>query len=295
MASRLATQIDEQKAANQSALPYDELYRGHREQLTGRILRTIQEGSGRSLCVLGAGNCYDLDLERLSAYFGALHLVDLDQEALERARTRLPPRLRDALVCHAPVDLTGMLGKLERWAQQRLTPEELMAHPEHTSLELLRECGGPFDLVVSACVLTQMQLAVLQVLGERHRLFEAVRHTLSVTHLRTLAALTRPAGSALLVNDLVALETLGHVVPQAPGELRALYERVTREGNVIYVAHPGLLAAICRDDPMLRCHFQFRDIRDIWLWQQGPERTFLVYALELARLDPELTSTEDRR
>src|SRR5690606_3174863 len=66
MASRLATQIDEQKAANQSALPYDELYRGHREQLTGRILRTIQEGSGRSLCVLGAGNCYDLDLERLS-------------------------------------------------------------------------------------------------------------------------------------------------------------------------------------------------------------------------------------
>jgi hypothetical protein len=26
-----------------------------------------------------------------------------------------------------------------------------------------------------------------------------------------------------------------------------------------------------------------RDLVDAWLWQNGPERTFLVYALELSR------------
>ena len=43
----------------------------------------------------GAGNCADIDLEQLGAAFQSIHLVDIDGDALERARARQPQPVRD--------------------------------------------------------------------------------------------------------------------------------------------------------------------------------------------------------
>jgi len=40
---------------------------------------------GARLCVLGAGNCNDLDLPELAGHFGEIHLVDLDATATRNA------------------------------------------------------------------------------------------------------------------------------------------------------------------------------------------------------------------
>lgn len=283
MPSRLDHEIHEQQLANQSALPHSALYENHRQHLTQALLRGAASDATESICILGAGNCNDVELGRLVQHYREVHLVDLDTSALHGARDRLPESERARLHCHAPVDLSGMLVHLERWRRFQLTAEELMGHPDTAAQALARQLAGPFDVVASACVLTQMQLAVLNALGEKHQLFQAIRHTLSVTHFRTLAALARPGGRIVFASDLVASDHVALPTDSSDADLEPLFDDVVRSGNAMYVAHPGVLATILRDDPVLARDLSAAPIRDRWLWQQGPARTFLVYAQHFTR------------
>lgn len=275
-------QIEEQRRTNETALPYSAEYAGHREAVMRQLLEEAGDGQ-RSLCLLGAGNCYDVDLERLVAHFARVHLVDLDSSAVERAVSHLASELSERVITHAPVDLTGMLARLPAWSRFQLTAETLMSHPQTAARSITARVGGPFDVVASTCVLTQLQLAVLAALGEQHRLFQAVRHTLTVTHLRTLAELTRPGGKALLVTDLVSADKLKLPGDPSGEQLRQGFDEAVEQGNVIYVAHPELLRLTVNDDPNLKRQLGSGEIKDVWLWQQGPKRQFLTYALAFDR------------
>jgi hypothetical protein len=185
----VAQLIREQAEANESGTAHRASFRSHREKLTALIAARAGDG-GRRLCVLGAGNCNDVDLGVLLERYREVHLVDLDAAALDRAVEAIQGETKDRVFRHAPIDVSGVLDKLERWARLEITPAELMGHADQTSRALVSRLGAPFDVVVSACLLTQIQRAPVAVLGDSHRLFEAVRHTLSVTHLRVLHALT---------------------------------------------------------------------------------------------------------
>src|SRR5260221_7628069 len=106
--SRVDDQFEEQRASNESGLPHYEAFRGHREKLTQLLasseLRAVscQPKGGERLCVLGAGNAYDLELEELLTRFAEVHLVDIDLAALGRARQRVPEGPRARLFVHAP-------------------------------------------------------------------------------------------------------------------------------------------------------------------------------------------------
>jgi len=273
-----------QALANLSALPHFESFGEHRRRLTQLLLAAAPSHAPRTLCVLGAGNCFDLDLDALAGCYDALQLVDIDARALEGAFTRQAPTTRERLVLHASVDLSGLLERIERWARLEVTPEELIAHPAATAAHLKEQLGGPFDVVLSACMLSQMQLSVLNVLGERHRLFEAVRWTLNLTHFRTLAALTRSSGSALFATD-VSSGQLHALDALAPGvDHRALVQELARSGAVFDFADPKRLTELFQDDPVLWKAFQSFNVDDGWLWSNGPETQFLVYASLLRRV-----------
>jgi hypothetical protein len=213
--------------------------------------------------------------------------VDIDADALERAREALPAPLQGKIQLHGGVDLTGMLDKLDRFKRLQVTPQELMGHPSAAAQSLLDVLGGPFDVVASACVITQMQLSVLNALGDRHQLFRAVQHTVSVTHLRSLSRLTRVGGRCLFVTDLVSTDRLNHDGAPTGEAPQALYERALKEGNLIYVAHPELFEGMLRDDPVLRRELTLAGGREVWLWQQGPDRTFVVYAAKMSKIGPQ--------
>src|SRR5260370_33575372 len=79
-------------------------YSSHR----GKILELVRNGSagrGGRLCVLGAGNCNDLDLSSLAQQFSKIHLFDLDREALEGGGARQSFSQADRVVLRAPCDL----------------------------------------------------------------------------------------------------------------------------------------------------------------------------------------------
>lgn len=279
-----STLAREQKA-NQSTASEWERFRTHRDALTDQLLSGLppRDAAGPSLCVLGAGNCNDLDLARLTRHFGSIHLVDLDRSAIERARERCAPEERRVIECHAPVDLSGLLDVLPRWKRMQLTPEELMRQPSSAVERLVQSVGRRFDRVLSACVWTQMHLAVLQELGAEHRLFTAVSRTLSLVHLRTVCALTEPGGKALFATEITANRWVNLASEPADGDWLSRMYAIEREGHTIAVARPSDLLAIAADDPVLRTQ-SFHDPHRAWLWRQGPEQLFLTYALWIERL-----------
>lgn len=276
-------QTRDQQLANLSELPHYDCFAEHRRQLTALTLEAGTARSRPTLCVLGAGNCFDLDLNALAEQFVAIHLVDIDASALARAVERQGQATRACLVCHAPLDLTGFLDRIDRWSRFQVTPTELLGHPQQTATKIGEQLSGPFDVVLSACTLSQMQLSVLNVLTDQHRLFEAVRLTLNLTHLRTLAELTRPAGSALFATDVSSSELypLAEVPPDADCSL--LLRELVRLGKVFDFADPRQLSTQVKDDPALRNAFGEFQVRNAWIWNNGPHAQFLVYASALAR------------
>src|SRR3954469_2227543 len=106
-------QASEQALANLSALAHFGSFDEHRRRLTALALSAAPVTEG-TLCVLGAGNCFDLDLSALVDRYQAVHLVDLDAAALDRTVARQEPKTRERLVLHAPLDLSGLLDRIDR-------------------------------------------------------------------------------------------------------------------------------------------------------------------------------------
>jgi len=124
----------------------------------------------------------------------------------------------------------------------------------------------------------------VSVLGDDHRLFEAARFTLTLSHLRTLAALTKPGGRMLLVSDLSATDIAPSIATTADAELPALVSTLVAHGQVFQVAQPDLLRSMTREDPLLATQIVTSPTCEAWRWQNGSAQTFLVYALEARRL-----------
>jgi SAM-dependent methyltransferase len=280
--SRVDEQFEEQRASNASGLPHFAAFEGHRARLTALIAATQPSGGAR-LCVLGAGNAFDLELEELLTRFAEVHLVDIDRAAVERARQRVPEGPRARLLVHAPIDLSGMFQDIERWGRMQVRPQELTAAPAAGAKRIAAALPGPFEVVVSSCLLTQLQLSLLRLIGEGHQLFGALREFLTLTHLRTLAELTKPAGRALLVTDLCESQSFPPGRPRGDHDLGPLMQDLVASGQVIHSAHPELIRITLGDDPVLARTFAEARQSEPWLWQNGPNVRFLVYGLELPR------------
>jgi hypothetical protein len=273
--------VDEQREVNQTTLTWFAEYQEHRAQTTRLVVDGVPAGSAQRVCVLGAGNANDLDLATLAAHFAEIHLVDIDREALEGAQARQPEAVAKKLVLHAPVDLTGFLAKLEAWGRMEVTEQEMLTHPQRAAKELALGLGT-FDVVVSTCVITQMQLSVLTALGDTHRLFDAVRHTLALTHLHTLFELTVPGGRALLVTDVLSSQSYRYLDKvQAEANFMQILSDVIAAERVIYVARPGLFHLLARQDAVLGARATLSPPLAAWLWKNGPDSRFLVYAMAL--------------
>ena len=122
----LAQAIGDQVDSNRSAVGHEAHFAGHRARLTAEIHARAPAGGAGRLCLLGAGNAGDVDLEALAADFAEVHLVDIDAEAVARAAARVSPRARGRIVLHAPVDLSGIFGRLDDWSRVAPAPAAIV-------------------------------------------------------------------------------------------------------------------------------------------------------------------------
>jgi hypothetical protein len=255
-----------------------ELYASHRHRLTEALISTTAHAGGR-LCVLGAGSCNDLDMERLVPWFAEIHLVDVDATAVRAAIRRQPDARRPKLRAHAPVDLSGLSKRLNKWRQAAPSAASLEATASSAVTALVGSLPGPFDVVVSACMLTQMSFHVRDVLGDGHPMLAALRACLVDIHLSTLVGLTAPGGVGLLVTDFASstYASLGAIGSEQ--SLRDVMQRIVVSGKFYHAANPTLIErAFARhalaDRP---------ELLEPWLWTGANDRTYLVCAYRVRR------------
>jgi hypothetical protein len=272
----------EQKG-NRQTRDLGELFRDHRHRVTAEILALIP---GRSdahesrLCLLGAGNANDLDLESLAARFDEVHMVDLDPSALSRAAGRQSPAVRAKLRSHAPVDLSGLYHQLE--PKNRLPGADAMVAAG--TAEVIRQLPSDVDVVASCCVLSQMSWALGNIASPDPILVPMLEQTLLRIHLRTILRLMRPTGAALLVSDLTSslfYPPLDEVGPSA--DLRRLTLELAASHLAYTVCNPLLIRQTLRHDDELAATCELPPLGEPWLWTGPKAVTYLVYPFVLRR------------
>ncbi|HVY38281.1 MAG TPA: hypothetical protein VHM31_10100 [Polyangia bacterium] len=280
LAAALAEQVD----SNRSAVGHEASFAQHRARLTAEIAARAPDAKRGRLCLLGAGNAYDVDLPALAACFAEIHLVDIDRPAALGAMARVPPAVGARLVAHAPLDVSGMFDRLDVWSRTPPPSDTLGAVIDSAVERVAAALPGPFDVVVSCSLLTQLQLVLVQVVGDANPRFDELRDAFNRAHMRTLGALLAPDGVGLLVTDLTgsAIHPPLDDLPEA-ADLQKVMSDVLAAGAYIYAAHPGRLTSEMRRDPRLNRVFELRYPIGPWIWRNGPTQSFLVYGVEIRR------------
>jgi hypothetical protein len=254
-----------------------ELFRPHRDRVT-ELLRGSPAEQPRRLCVLGAGNCNDLDLAALLAAYREVHLIDLDGEALAHGVARQGRAGHPSVRPHGGLDLTGALDRLTAWSPQAVLAEgELAACAEAPLRQIRPALAGPFDVAASVCLLSQLMNAVVRTAGEKHpRFLEALR-AVRAGHLRLLADLVAPGGTGVLVTDVVSSDSFPALASVREDLLPALLGQLVRERNFFHGVNPIALASFFETDPAVAPQVTGLEWVRPWLWDFGP-RVYLVCA-----------------
>jgi hypothetical protein len=263
-----------------------EVYQHHRARVL-RLVRAVQRGEG--LCVLGAGNCDDLDLPALVRDFGEVHLVDIDAEALTAAIARAPEGIRRRLHPHGGLDLSGTVSQIDRWGDSLPTDQELARFSADTAAQLARSIapdGAGFDVVLSGSLLSQLYLPVRETLllgmADWQRLFTAIERA----HLGTVAALARPGGTGVLALDVASSHKLPELAAFADPEswegLGAAMTTAITSRQVPLSPDPQRLLSLLAQPP-LSAQVERARLTEPWVWNMGQDVHALVYGLLFTR------------
>lgn len=258
-----------------------ELYEQHRIHQTDAVI--AQAPAGAKVCFLGAGNCNDLDLERLAKHLGELHLVDIDIKALQRATARQTPETAAKLKLHGGIELTGLLARLSEKSRPLSTFSEIEAALAPATESVLEQLPRNFDLAVSCCVATQLYFGLNRAVAPSDPMLVSIRHAGLVVHLRTLAHLVKPGAPVLLVNDVLSTESYPVDELAADPDLIQKVEELSSQIAVFEGGSPIVVRRILRRDTALRQLLEAPRITAAWLWTGPRERTYLVYSLRLQR------------
>ncbi len=252
-------------------------FAGHRRV----VAEVLGNGKGR-LCVLGVGNGNDLDLKAILKKYREVHLVDLDAEALANGVARQGFAGQSGLVLHGGLDLTGMVPAFARWTPETeitsVILDSLIQVPEALVCPAL---PGPFDVVASTCLLSQLIGNAFHAVGDRHPRFLEVVRAIRAGHLRLLTALSAPGGSAVLITDVVSSETVADLGSIPESDLKARLRDVGRTRNHFYGVNPDELMIMHERDPVLKERVAGREAIGPWRWNLH-DRVYLVFALRYA-------------
>ena len=252
----------------------------HRALLTG----LAHDAGGERLAVLGAGNCNDLDLGKLSRVYRELHLFDVDAEAVERARARQAPEVAERLVIHAPVDLSGGLDALADFRRERPSAAQIAGLPARCVDRVALAVRGTFDTVISTCLLSQIMHGVRLAIGD-HPDLEPVAIAMALGHLRALVQMVRPGGTAIFASDVCTSEMYPPLVEFCRKFSRlAVLQRLEETNNVLSGTRASMVFEALTADPVIAPRIGRPQLIEPWLWHMG-KMALLVYAMVFKKLE----------
>jgi hypothetical protein len=242
-------------------------YTGYRQKLMSQL-----EGQGGSVCVLGAGNCNDIDLQLLSRKFERVTLIDIDMQAVAEAVIRQGPCRNVSL---ARADVSGIFGILAGDAPEKC-PRAIEC------LRQRRQAGrrgplGTFDVVISSCLLTQIMFNTRLVVAGDDAGFPELLRALRLDHLHLLCELLVPGGLGILATDVISTD-LAPFLPSVPEEFfEDAASKLIDVGICMAGVHPWQIRGqVEADDDLCR---QFPQARTVgpWRWTMRPDFVYAVY------------------
>lgn len=256
----------EQRRRNVESRDAWQRYARHRERVTDLLLGTVDDDipedvatRTRRLCLLGAGNCNDVDLKRLAESFDEIHLVDLDEDALADGVRRAGfEHTQDTIHLHAGLDLSGILSGLANIdptgaaaaAQGDIAALAQAAMGFSVPAGLDQSTTDGFDTVASVGLLSQLIEGILSRIPDPETalpLITAVR----TRHLRLLMQLTRPGGYGVLVTEIVSSDSAPEIASTSEEALPMLLRSVLHQGNFFTGLNPAAILTTFHTDPEL--------------------------------------------
>lgn len=272
---------------NRSTRDHWDHFAAHRRTVTELLvpgeLAVRDPGSCGRLGVLGAGNCNDLDLPHLLAVFEAVTLVDIDPAAVAAAIARQRVAGHPRLTSRGGVDLTGVSSVMARWQAHPPGDAEVAACVRALDADPLPDVGGPFDVILSPCLLSQLCLYAADALGPRHRRTGDVRGAIRRRHVRQMVEWLAPGGIGLLVVDLATTARVGSLVVSHKDRLAEVAARTVGRSRHFPGLDPGSVRSALLADPLLSGMVTGVQQVPPWVWRMGPRKSFLVYALRFRR------------
>ena len=271
MAGDGARHLERQKSLNRETADSWAWFADHRAKVTTLVLEAIEPAAlfPPSVCVLGAGNSNDLDLGRLVQSGAGVHLVDIDEEALAHGVAR---QLTPGAARLHHVELTGVA---------QFDPAISTCELVCTALAGPRLTLGPFNVVASSGLLTQLVAAAVDGLGADHPAVDETTLAIRTGHLRLMTRLLAPGGVAVLVTDVVSSDTLPALLEHH--DPASLLRQALSTGNFFTGTHPeGLVRALDTDDNLVG-RVDGVELTRPWRWRLSPSRAYLVVALTWRR------------
>jgi len=253
---------------------------GHRQRLMASIAELPR---GVELCVFGAGDANALDLEQLALDFREIHLVDLDAEALTRARDRQSSAVRAKLVLHERVDASGLLEHLDAWGDRFPERAVLARVAVETAQSIVHGLGLTFPAVVSSCLLGQLALPFQRAWLTSRGNWSDLLSTLNAIHLATLAGSTRSGGRCLLAFAAASsgdTPALAEQQGRAGDELAEFVAAARAAGGLHLRPDPDALLAQL-SSPGMKALVATPRLQEPWLRARGDEIE-LVYGLSFS-------------
>jgi hypothetical protein len=254
-------------------------YEQHRLKTMELVSLAAAELSGvveRTVSVLGAGNCMDLDLQQLATLFHKVTLLDLDREAVESG-VKVAESLQTSRVqILAPVDLASPLATITAASWSGADSIAQLCQQLANPLAVLPV--APADVVVSTCVLSQILSGLTQSVTDKHPQFLSLIQAVRRGHLVRMLQLLKTGGRGILISDLVSSETTPALASIDDAGLPNLLTQALATGNFFSGLHPGVMLQDLGTAPGVASSVDSPVMTAPWRWQMGP-RTYAVYAI----------------
>jgi len=257
-----------------------ETFSNHRQRIMALLAPDSQ--SGERICILGAGNCNDLDLPILAAAFQEVVLVDLDGESLESGIRRQGMWGQQGGRAVGGLDVTGKLGVLSTWQAGAILGQADIDDLAHASA--LADLAGRCDVVASTCLLTQLVAGLVHSIGNQHAQFIPAVQKIRLGHFRLLASLLRPGGRLVFACDVVSSDTCPDLGMDG-GRLAAQVDELIRRRNFFTGTSPAAVRDMLQGDAVLATGLEEVESVPPWVWSIGTRR-YAVYGLTARRPAP---------
>jgi hypothetical protein len=243
--------LNEHHRRNRTTRSYWAEYAAHRELVTQSLLQAAPDRqTAASVCLLGAGNCNDVDLEQLAGVYEQIHLVDLDSEALAHAVDRVPDWVRRHLVAHPRWDASGVADEMDRWVKQAPTTVSYQRTIEKARTATIPLAGGPFDVVASCCLLSQLIDSLVLTGVRQDALFLQLLFAIRDRHLDLAWQSAKPGGTVIVISDFVSTATLPQLEHWTSSDLKRAFPQLIEERNFFTGTNPVAMASHFRQRPL---------------------------------------------